>query len=496
MSTVGTAIRDILTSDATLSGIVGSRVFPNTVPAKTSFPFIVYTFINTDITQQKDGVSPLDELALQLDLYAKNYNTNKQAAIRSRELLDRYTDASDGIDKLVFTNELDGVFDEEIGVYWTSQDYRCRIKRTAATPAPLNTPSTTLNLLAGVPYLNQAGIAIYDLLSNDATLTAIVNERIFPTTAPAKTPAPYIVYSIKRTNPSDDKDGKSAIDVATVELQIVSKTYSQAQTMAARCRTILDWYRNYAFSTDLSLDKITFDNQQDSEFDADVSLYSISQDYLVRINRTLAGVVWFSQTFTGSASSSIIVTANGGNLPADDSIEVYLNGQYLDGWTRTGATITLGFTTETSDVIVVRFRTTADGTTADSELFTNVTTNSVTTAGTLPAQDAAIDVYIQGLFTTDWTRTGQVFTFAYTLAGDNVELQYRTLAAGTAYRQTFTGGTSSTLTVTGSLPTSSAAIRVHVNGVLTTEWTRNSATQITLNYQIYDVDVIVVTWYA
>ena len=344
--------------------------------------------------------------------------------------------------------------------------------------------------------MSTVGTAIRDILTSDATLSGIVGTRVFPNTVPAKTVFPFAVYTIIRTSPTNDKDGVSPLDEVMVQLDFYNKNYASNKEAATRARELLDRYRNLQYSSTLAIDKAVFDNEIDGEFDEEIGVYWTSQDYRFRINRTLAGVVWFSQTFTGQATASIIVTANGGNLPTDDNIEVYLNGQYLDGWTRTGATITLGFTTETSDVIVVRFRTTLDGTAGDYELFTNVTTNSVTAAGTLPAEDAAIDVYIQGLFTTDWTRAGQVFTFPYTLAGDNVELQYRTLAVGTAYRQTFTGGTSSTLTVTGTLPTSSAAIRVHVNGVLTTEWTRNSATQLTLNYQIYDVDTIVVTWYA
>jgi hypothetical protein len=344
--------------------------------------------------------------------------------------------------------------------------------------------------------MSTVGTAIRDILTSDATLAGIVGSRVFPNTVPAKTVFPFAVYTIIRTTPTDDKDGVSPLDDVRVQLDFYNKSYADNKDAASRARELLDRYRNLQYSSTLAIDKAIFENEIDGEFDEAIGVYWTSQDYRFRINRTAIGAVWFSQTFTGQAAASVIVTANGGNLPSDDSIEVYLNGQYLDGWTRTGASIALGFTTETTDVVVVRFRTTADGTTGDYELFTNVTTNSVTAAGTLPTDDAAIDVYIQGLFTADWTRAGQVFTFPYTLSGDNVELQYRTLAAGTAYRQTFTGGASSTLTITGSLPTSSAAIRVHVNGVLTTEWARNSATQLTLNYQIYDIDVIVITWYA
>ena len=344
--------------------------------------------------------------------------------------------------------------------------------------------------------MSTIGTAIHDILTSDATLAGIVGSRVFPNTVPAKTVFPFAVYSIIRTTPTDDKDGTSPLDDVQVQLDFYNKSYSSNKEAATRARELLDRYRNLQYSSTLAIDKGIFENEIDGEFDEAIGVYWTSQDYRFRINRTAIGAVWFSQTFTGEATATIIVTANGGNMPSDDSIEVYLNGQYLDGWTRTGSSIALGFTTETTDVVVVRFRTTADGTTADYELFANVTTNSITAAGTLPADNAAIDVYIQGLFTTDWSRTGQVLTFPYTLAGDNVELQYRDLAAGSAYRQTFTGGSSSTLTITGSLPTSTAAIRVHVNGVLTTEWTRNSATQLTLNYQIYDVDTIVVTWYA
>lgn len=340
---VGTNIYDLLTNDATFAAIMGNRVFPNTVPAKTAFPFAVYTVTGTRPTNQKDGVSPLDEVMVQIDLYAKSYDLNKQAATRSREVLDRYRDNT-GLDRIIFEDELDGAYDPELGVYWTSQDWR------------------------------------------------------------------------------------------------------------------------------------------------------------IRVNREAVGAVWFSQTFTNTTSTTLTVTANSGVLPAEDSIEVYLNGQLLTGWTKTGSAIDLPFTPETSDTIIVRFRTLADGSTVYRQTFTNVTNNSITiteNSGTLPVNSAAIDVEVNGLHTTDYTIAGSVITFPYTLAGDLVTVSFRFFPSPlTAYRQTFTGVSGTVLTVTNPLPTTTAAIFIHVNGVLTTEYTRSSSTTITMQYELYASDFITITYYV
>jgi hypothetical protein len=103
---------------------------------------------------------------------------------------------------------------------------------------------------------------------------------------------------------------------------------------------------------------------------------------------------------------------------------------------------------------------------------------------------------VQGLFTADWTKAGSVIAFPYNLSGDEVEVQFRILAAGTAYRQTFTNQTGYTLTLINPLPTQLAAIKVHVNGVLSTEFARTNSTTITMNYELYPSDVITITYYV
>jgi len=41
---LGEAIRDILLSNSTVYGLVGSRIYPNELPLKTSFPALTYSF--------------------------------------------------------------------------------------------------------------------------------------------------------------------------------------------------------------------------------------------------------------------------------------------------------------------------------------------------------------------------------------------------------------------------------------------------------------------
>jgi len=128
---IGKAMYSILTTDATVAGLVSTKVYPNTVPKDVAFPFVVYTTINTTPADTKDGVSPLDEIQVQVDVYSTSYDTTTTLANACRGALDRYsgTVASQAIQRIRFVGELEGEYEEEVGVWWKSQDYMIRLKR-------------------------------------------------------------------------------------------------------------------------------------------------------------------------------------------------------------------------------------------------------------------------------------------------------------------------------------------------------------------------------
>ena len=58
---LGKAIYNILVNDSSIQLIVGTKIFPMVAPTNTEFPFIIYDIYNDDPTNDKDGVSTLDQ---------------------------------------------------------------------------------------------------------------------------------------------------------------------------------------------------------------------------------------------------------------------------------------------------------------------------------------------------------------------------------------------------------------------------------------------------
>lgn len=127
MTTVGATIRAVLIADATLTGQVAQRIFPDSIPQSTSYPCIAYTVIGTDPTNTKEGASQLDNLRIQFDIYSQSYDTSATISERVRTLLDNYKSGS--VDLIYFEDERSGDYVADLGVFWISQTYEVQLKR-------------------------------------------------------------------------------------------------------------------------------------------------------------------------------------------------------------------------------------------------------------------------------------------------------------------------------------------------------------------------------
>ena len=131
----------------------------------------------------------------------------------------------------------------------------------------------------------KVGLAIYDLLTDDATVSNLVSTRIYPERAPEGAAAPFIVYSVVSNQPSDSKTG-APIDEAQVELFSVAQTYSDTNKLADSVRSALD---RKSVEVSLALGSVTVDSIQYTnevtEVDTDKNLYVAVQDYTIRIIR-------------------------------------------------------------------------------------------------------------------------------------------------------------------------------------------------------------------
>ena len=132
----------------------------------------------------------------------------------------------------------------------------------------------------------KVGLAIYNLLTNDATVNGRVGGRIFPEFAKEAASMPYLVYSVISNSPSDTKDG-TPVDEAQCEIFCVSNTYGSANDLADLVRAALDRKGvtvNDASAGDITVQSIHYTNEV-TEVSADRNTYIAVQDYTFRIKR-------------------------------------------------------------------------------------------------------------------------------------------------------------------------------------------------------------------
>ena len=132
----------------------------------------------------------------------------------------------------------------------------------------------------------KVGLAIYNLLKNDATVNGQVSGRIYPELAKEGVAMPYIVYSVVSNSPSDTKDG-TPIDEAQCEIFSVGSSYQTCNNLADKVRAALD--RKGVTVTDASAGDITVQSihytNEITEVSADRKTYIAVQDYTFRIKR-------------------------------------------------------------------------------------------------------------------------------------------------------------------------------------------------------------------
>ena len=124
--------------------------------------------------------------------------------------------------------------------------------------------------------------AIYNILSNAAGVTALVGTDIYPGAAPQGVNFPFVVYSTS-SDPTNQKDVVSPIDVNSVSEVCYAKTYRSAHLIAAAIRTALDNYSGTAASVVIRL--AWFTSESDADFIEDHGFFVIDQSYQIKVQR-------------------------------------------------------------------------------------------------------------------------------------------------------------------------------------------------------------------
>lgn len=124
------------------------------------------------------------------------------------------------------------------------------------------------------------GNAIYNILSNDATITGIVGTSIFPLAAPDGTDLPYITYFKISHNPNKNKSREKTIETLRIQIDNFAVSNTAASALADAVNSALSYYTGTVES--INIDIITFEDENDLH-EVDSKVYRKEQDYLIRV---------------------------------------------------------------------------------------------------------------------------------------------------------------------------------------------------------------------
>lgn len=145
--------------------------------------------------------------------------------------------------------------------------------------------------------------SIYNILSNDVDVSAVVSTRVYPVTTPQKVANPHITFDLYNTDPTDTKDGASKLDVYYIEVSCFHKEALDCVTLANHCRGALD--RFSGINSGNVIDKIIFEGQDGPYFDHERELFRVDLDVRVRVR------VDFGTNSSGSYLFTYIINVNG-----------------------------------------------------------------------------------------------------------------------------------------------------------------------------------------
>jgi len=113
----------------------------------------------------------------------------------------------------------------------------------------------------------EIGLAIYNILSTDTNVAAIVSTRIYPNVAKQTSDFPFIVYQMTGVTPTDTKGGAvstsialegatSPLDTNTFDVSCFSENYAGAVSLAEKVRNALD--RNTGTHATIKIQGLSF----------------------------------------------------------------------------------------------------------------------------------------------------------------------------------------------------------------------------------------------
>lgn len=90
-------LRSAMVGDATLTALIGTRVYPVIAPATASLPFVTWRRAGIQRSQTLGNPLGVPRLSVEYSIYAATYETCRSVADRMRVVLDGYGGAVDNV---------------------------------------------------------------------------------------------------------------------------------------------------------------------------------------------------------------------------------------------------------------------------------------------------------------------------------------------------------------------------------------------------------------
>ena len=124
------------------------------------------------------------------------------------------------------------------------------------------------------------GKAIYDILSNNAEVTALVGTKIYPVVLPMGVDFPAVVYRVVDTDPTEVK--QSLVQESyKVEVLVAEQTYDAAVNLGERIKTALN--RVSGTFAGIKIQRCNYTSKSDG-FDKDDNLFIRTTTFLITQN--------------------------------------------------------------------------------------------------------------------------------------------------------------------------------------------------------------------
>ena len=128
---------------------------------------------------------------------------------------------------------------------------------------------------------------VYNILSNNAALTALISTRLNPIRIPQESSFPAVSYQLVSEIPNPTKSGHSRTEFARVQVNAYGITLASTESVASAIRTAFEAVTLPATFNTIKCQTIEFDGELQTADDtaAFAGLYQISQDYIINFTR-------------------------------------------------------------------------------------------------------------------------------------------------------------------------------------------------------------------